>query len=800
MPMSIHLLTELWRSLGLELMIFGITLTFALAIRNAPSKRMTRKSAKAAPPPIAGGEVRLFPGPAAPQRASSTPSVTRLPGDSAERPREPREHRRFRDPVMLMREIIMGMRDQPGTRAANRALALYVDLNSSLRDVSITEVARQSHFTPLELYATMVQCAIRVGKYHLVETLLDDMGRHGVSRPLGFYESVMKQLAGQKHFHLALSMYDRLVADALAPSAVTCSCLISFAAEVGQLHRAVGFFEMLSSMTTPSIRAYMTVLRVHAKRQDWPASLACFRDMQRRGAKLDSLVLNIIIATGVAADQLEGIECLVAEADEFVPPITDVVSYNTLIKGYAQRNDSESAIKVIGRMRKRGLAMNAITYNTAMDAAVRSTRSGEVLDLLRDMRSSGIQPDKFTCSILVKGLAKTQTSEFMQASFELLKEVNHTCDVTLRSTLFHSVLEAAATSTDTVMLTQIFSQMRQHNVVPTPSAYRLLVRKLGQDGDTAKCSQFLQEMLSEDTRPQASVFGALLENHLRQGEVDGAMAAFDGLRCKIRSGPNAPGRSDDASLLEECRVTFLRGLCRASREAEATHLYLQSRADGALDSFDVSTRMMLAKLQADSGNLTHAWMSIEDMVDSGHKPSEATLQTFINACIKQSHTPYAKALLLKAASSKLTLTQDTYVLLLKLYGHCQQLQDALSVFADMTERQGTEPTPQTIICLLRTCFQCRQPGRGLELLERLQAKRDADTLDGSVYRVALGCCASAGLLERGVKLAEQALYRGAELPPDSLEVLAQEARWHGRAPELQKLKQLADKHGFKLEV
>merc|ERR1719389_736663 len=151
-------------------------------------------------------------------------------------------------------------------------------------------------------------------------------------------------------------MYDRLVSDGLEPCAVTCSCLIGFAAEVGELQRAISFFEKLSSLTTPSIRAYMTVLRVHAKRQDWPSSLNVFRDMQKRKVNLDSLVLNVILATGVAGDQIEGVEQLLIEADTFKPPISDVVSYNTLIKGYAARNDALKAIQVISRMRARGLA------------------------------------------------------------------------------------------------------------------------------------------------------------------------------------------------------------------------------------------------------------------------------------------------------------------------------------------------------------------------------------------------------------------------------------------------------------
>merc|ERR1719421_120060 len=101
------------------------------------------------------------------------------------------------------------MRENPGSKSANRALALYADLQSNVKDARFNEAARRSNHSAVDFYTTLVQCAIRIGKYHLVEGLLDDMSKQDIERSLAFYESAMKQLAGQKHYHLALSMYDR---------------------------------------------------------------------------------------------------------------------------------------------------------------------------------------------------------------------------------------------------------------------------------------------------------------------------------------------------------------------------------------------------------------------------------------------------------------------------------------------------------------------------------------------------------------------------------------------------------------
>ena len=85
--------------------------------------------------------------------------------------------------------------------------------------------------------------------------IVGDMIHQHIPLPFSFYEGSLKQLAGNDRYQLALNVYERFVADWLEPSPVTLSCLISFVAEVGDMGRAAGFFEKLSSIWTPYIRA-----------------------------------------------------------------------------------------------------------------------------------------------------------------------------------------------------------------------------------------------------------------------------------------------------------------------------------------------------------------------------------------------------------------------------------------------------------------------------------------------------------------------------------------------------------------
>jgi pentatricopeptide repeat protein len=346
------------------------------------------------------------------------------------------------------------------------------------------------------------------------------------------------------------------------------------------------------------------------------------------------------------------------------------------------------------------------------------------------------------------------------------------------------------------MLLKTFSQMQQQKVTLASNSYRVLLQALGQVGDVESCREIWTKMLSEHFRPQPSVFIALLEAHLRQGQVNDALMVFNSLRDTIKGNNGSTSRHvDGTSLLEECRAEFIRGLCRISREQEATRVYLQAREDGALGSIDSATSMMLARMQADCGNLAHAWTTLEDVISLGHKPNEATLLSFLNACFKQSHTLYAKTLLEKACANNLSLSPAVYAQLLKLHTKCQQVQEALSVFEIMTEKQGIEPSPQIVVSLLRTCFQCRQAAKCFEIMENLEAKAKGVALDASIYVAALAGCASAGLVSQGISILEVAVAKGALLPEDSIEALALSAqRRLGCEREVKRLKEIAMNH------
>lgn len=319
------------------------------------------------------------------------------------------------------------------------------------------ELARLgSRRTAFDFYAALVQCAGRAGRPQLLVELLDDMAAVGIARTLPLYESAMKLLAGKKCYTQALMVFDRMSSDQMEPSPITLSCLVGFAVELGEADRAVEFFERLAAREVPSIRAYMTIFRVFSQRKDWLSAKKLLRGMHVCGAEVDSLVMNMVLATGVAAGKVDDAAALLDE--ELWRSVADVVSYNIILKGFAQQGKTSKALAMLESMGSHGVEQNLISYNTAIDASARGLRSEDAWRLYSEMREKpAMKPDKCTCSTLVKTLQRDATKPRVEAALQLLEDVLSECSVDLAGRLLAGTLEAALEVQDVALSAKAFA-------------------------------------------------------------------------------------------------------------------------------------------------------------------------------------------------------------------------------------------------------------------------------------------------------------------------------------------------------
>lgn len=103
----------------------------------------------------------------------------------------------------------------------------------------------------------------------------------------------------------------------------------------------------------------------------------------------------------------------------------NVITYGTLIKGYAKTNDLETMMKKYEEMKLHGIKPNQTIYTTIMDAYGKNKDFGDAVIWFKEMESSGVVPDQKAKNIL---LSLANTLEEKAEANELVGQTDHSND------------------------------------------------------------------------------------------------------------------------------------------------------------------------------------------------------------------------------------------------------------------------------------------------------------------------------------------------------------------------------------
>lgn len=704
---------------------------------------------------------------------------------------------------------LVGPTAAPGqhTRPVGMALDIFEELVKTngcdgLKNLAQTPRGHRAS----DFYSALVQCAIRLQRPQKVPEIISSMRSAEVPRNISFFESTMKILAGKKYHRQALDVYDEMVKDELKPSAVTMSCLVSFAVEIGEPERAVEFFDKLAATDTPSIRAYMTILRVYAKQQNAAKSIDILKGMEAQGMKPDNLILNTVLSTCVNAGKVDDASTLAFEFAAKDRTLVDVISFNTVVKGLAQQGRFDDALKILDRMSEQipPVTPNAVTFNTVMDAAVRGGKLREAWRVLQSMKKVGLTPDKYTCSILVKGLKDPNSppsKELIEDCLELVCQVGEIDDANLSDVLLHCLLDACIQSNQSELMMSVFEQMTAKMKKRSANTFGAIIRALGQTNDLSGCFRIWQQMLTQGVEPNTSSLAPLMDACFVNNEPNRAFDAFEQALdwFGARNQKVAPS-------LYMCMV---RALCKAKEPERALGTYhemlrirvqeaaapappgLGAAADATTTKQESATLSMLVRGLVDTGNLDGAFLVLADMRRQGYEADESIFNAFLNACFREENADLAKNIFEDMEKRGIKPNTTTFSLLVKIFGRCRRLEEAFATVEKMSTVYRMEPSMQTYTCLIQACMRNRQTSKALELFEKMKAL--GATPDRVLYSTLISGCGYANFLTQGVDLLEEALKANLEVQLDAVSnIMAAAGRKRGTKQVYMKLRSLIE--------
>jgi len=318
-------------------------------------------------------------------------------------------------------------------------------------------------------------------------------------------------------------------------------------------------------------------------------------------------------------------------------PAKDLVTYNTMIDGFARDGKYRTAYGVFQQLKAAGLRPDKVTYTTLIKASIRGGDLEQALDLLDDMKWIGIQPDILSYNNLIEALCNAH--RLFEAK-DLVNEMELTRvapDSMTYGLLMTGLLRAHKPGPCLTLFESACADPRTTALTENVRLYTTAVAAAAALGDHERALDLVARMNRAGIRPNEKTLTALMGACLASKKYDAAIDIF----AKIK-------RPDSYTI-----SVGLRALCAGGQFDEALELVTEQRSgQAALSGKQVMVGYnTLIKEALLAGEYNIAREALTGLLGAGYIPSKLTFHAMTDGLSLPSDTSFNSAAMRKLASS-----------------------------------------------------------------------------------------------------------------------------------------------------
>lgn len=512
--------------------------------------------------------------------------------------------------------------------------------------------------------------------------------------------------------------------------------------------------EALLTLAPTDTTKHAALIRERSSRGDLPGVLSLFEAMVQSGAELTNALWNSVLDACVECRDFN-------KAQEFMgrmkkEGVLDAVSYNTMIKACLHNEYFDRARSLMDAMRKQGFPPTDVTYNELLHALVRSDstqRRSQVWAVVDEMQREGIQPNRITCSILLRNLkGKGVPAAHIARTVELTDNLNEPVDEVLLSSIieacirlgkpalvakklaelhsgastvkvcnghtFGSLIKAYGFCKDTAGAWECWRQMRTQRITPSSITIGCMVEAISSNGDAAGGHELIRSLLSEDDcqgQINNVIYGSVLKGYRSENNMSGMWAAYQ----EMLANGIEPSVANFNAMIDACARNG-----QADRAPEVHQTMVRRGLQPNLITYS-----SLIKAACQRGDCDSALATMQELrKDPSVSCDEIVYNTLIEGCGQAGYTAEAERLLEQMEGEGIYPSNFTLTCMVRVMSQAKRLDRAFELVDTLPMKYRFRANTYSFNALLQACVACREPQRGVRVCEQMvRARIQPDT-------------------------------------------------------------------------
>jgi pentatricopeptide repeat protein len=187
--------------------------------------------------------------------------------------------------------------------------------------------------------------------------------------------------------------------------------------------------------------------------------------------------------------------------------VSDVVTYNILMKSHAKSGKVDECFSLYSRMRELGLTPSTITFGIMLDGCINGGKSERATEVFDSMAEMGCPMNAVLCTTLIKGFAREgKVDEVMRIYRQMLADQNSQPDLIT----FSMVIKANCDAGHMEVALDLFETMLEKGLTPDEVIFNSLLSGCSNRSNVPLARQIYQDMVACGVSPSSLTFSILV--------------------------------------------------------------------------------------------------------------------------------------------------------------------------------------------------------------------------------------------------------------------------------------------------
>merc|ERR1719375_1519878 len=564
--------------------------------------------------------------------------------------------------------------------------------------------------------------------------MADKIYEHLKEKKLNVTSALVRFYAEHEEYDKACVIYEKELASSAFLDPRLERSIMNAALQSGRSQLA----KSLLGVSSSDLAKYITMIRNCAAEKNLAGAKAVFESAKQSEVEMNSVIYNTVLDTCVACQDIKAAEDWMEYAKQ--DGMTDVVSFNTLIKAHLQLGNFAKVKTLIEEMKKEGLQPNEVTYNELINAMIMKgdERSrADVWGVVAEMQDANVKPNQVTCSILLKCLNAQSDERNIARTMDLIDTIEESMDEVLLS----SVVEACIRIGKPELLSATLKRLQGSSRISITGSHTFgsLIKAYGHSQDIDGVWRCWKEMRSRHIRPTSITIGCMVEAVVNNGDAEGAYELINQMQ-------------DDDQCRESLNAVIycsvLKGFTREKKLERAWDVYKEMERRNV--EVSVVTFNTIIDACARCGRMDQVSRVQEDMARSGVPPNLITYSSLIKGYCRMGDIQTAFDILRRMKSEGNARPDE--IMYNSLLDGCAQnnlVDEGLKLLEEM-QREGVKPSNFTLSILVKMMSRSRNLDSAFSLVEEVASKHGL-RLNVHVYTNLIAACLSKRALDRAMQ-------------------------------------------------